>query len=882
MTQRGAAARHRRGTLLSCIATVLSFSALPLLQAGSLLKVDFGQTQTPTPTETGFDAFQVTNLSISGPVTRSFANNLTVRVTQGYSVDSAGALNGTGTVNARNRSNPSADAGDFTNAQLYSDFVTAYTAMGVQVSGLLGDTDYLVTFYVYDNSYSFTQAVTDITGATTANANGRNVTLGSVMWSSGAAFDAGTPNERYSLSAIATTDATGRLTFKLTNSNVSLAGLAVENAPMLGVYKGSWGQVSTVGNTGTFSGFDYFSDWLGRANGTAIIYYNPFTDTTGSTASSLCTSYAGSPYRPTWSAQMLPGDKSGGNFVYTLADAAVDGGARFGGAYPTYASYFTTLAQRLVAGGQGNAIIRLGWEMNGNWYAWRVLGATDAANYKACWIKAVNAMRAVSGAAFKFDFCPSLGYGSNGYNASNAYPGDAYVDIIGIDHYNTTYTSGVTTPDAAWADYNNSTNGLAFWAGFATSHGKALSLAEWGTGPDPTAGGFVLGSSPAYVGNDDPTFVRNVHDWIQTHNVVYHNYWDYSNNDGYNGQLSNGQYPLAGAQFRDLFGAALWLEKDLGTVAVAGNSWFQPSTGVTTVMGSGTGVGGSSDSAHFTYTSKFADCSVTARITGVQNTSPNAVAGLAMREGLGGDARNVFFGVTASGDARLTYRSTVGATTTTVATASGWTLPRWVRIKRAGDVFTAYTSVDGSTWTSFGSVTVAMNKPVQVGGVVSGITNTALNSSTFASLGDTFEVVMDTEDGVAGGVTIVPAAPSTAWTVLNDNGTMQHGSNYLRGSSAASYVRFTPNLPEAGQYAVFVWINNHGNSSASNVPLTIAHAGGTASLTLNEKYGGADWRAVAVYSFNGGSNPAEYVQFNRAGADNYVVVDAIRFVKIDP
>jgi hypothetical protein len=40
------------------------------------------------------------------------------------------------------------------------------------------------------------------------------------------------------------------------------------------------------------------------------------------------------------------------------------------GAKGSYNATFARLAQRFVDHGQDNAIIRLGWEFNGNWYSW--------------------------------------------------------------------------------------------------------------------------------------------------------------------------------------------------------------------------------------------------------------------------------------------------------------------------------------------------------------------------------------------------------------------------------------------------------------------------------------------------------------------------------
>ena len=56
--------------------------------------------------------------------------------------------------------------------------------------------------------------------------------------------------------------------------------------------------------------------------------------------------------------------------------------------------------------------------------------------------------------------------------------------------------------------------------------------------------------------------------------------------------------------------------------------------------------------------------------------------------------------------------------------------PGWVKLVRKGDLFEAYSSANGSTWTKFGSDTVAMNDTVYVGLAVtshsSGVSTTAV------------------------------------------------------------------------------------------------------------------------------------------------------------
>ena len=123
------------------------------------------------------------------------------------------------------------------------------------------------------------------------------------------------------------------------------------------------------------------------------------------------------------------------------------------GAAGDYDADFAALARTLVAGGQSDAVLRLGWEFNGNWYPWRVTDARGAADFAAYWRAIVTTMRAVPGAAFRFVWDPdSAGSYAHAYSPAQAYPGSAYVDDIGIDLYDTCACSP-RTPARAWSSY---------------------------------------------------------------------------------------------------------------------------------------------------------------------------------------------------------------------------------------------------------------------------------------------------------------------------------------------------------------------------------------------------------------------------------------------
>jgi hypothetical protein len=211
------------------------------------------------------------------------------------------------------------------------------------------------------------------------------------------------------------------------------------------------------------------------------------------------------------------------------------------GATGAYNSYFVTLAQTLVAAGESNAFLRLGWEFDYvGGYAWTVANAAQAASYVAYFDQIVTAMRSVPGENFSFVWNPDAGaFIESGYNVEMSYPGNAYVNVIGIDAYDESWASP-HTPAGAWSV--TTLPALSAARAFAAAQGKPLAVCEWGIAFD----GQGLG--------DDPLFVNNMAAWMQNsaNDVVYESYFNYDGTS--NSVLTNGQAPASLAAFRADFG----------------------------------------------------------------------------------------------------------------------------------------------------------------------------------------------------------------------------------------------------------------------------------------------------------------------------------------
>ena len=270
--------------------------------------------------------------------------------------------------------------------------------------------------------------------------------------------------------------------------------------PWLGVYRGA----------GAASLIPAYESWLGAPAG-SVSYVTDNNYLAGKTDWTNVDN-------ATWTLGQWKG--SGRNLVLGVAMLPAGGAYTLEqGATGAYNSHFVTLAQQMVANGFGDAVVRLGWEFNATWYPWAARGHEAA--FAAYWRQIVTAMRSVPGAAnLKFDFCaaiPTPG-GWLSANIEAAYPGDAYVNYIGLDAYDGSTVSASSNPAGRWNDLMNRPYGLAWQKAFAAAHGKQMSYGEWGL--------WQLPATPQYNSGDDSYYIQHMYDWFNSNNVAFANYFD--------------------------------------------------------------------------------------------------------------------------------------------------------------------------------------------------------------------------------------------------------------------------------------------------------------------------------------------------------------------
>lgn len=185
------------------------------------------------------------------------------------------------------------------------------------------------------------------------------------------------------------------------------------------------------------------------------------------------------------------------------------------GAAGEYDEHWTTFAKNLLSKGLGRSIVRLGWELNGDWYETHYIGDTQEKReqWKAYFRRIVETVTAVEGTAFEIDFNIAEGQ-QDSVEIADMYPGDDWVDIIGVDVYDS-YISPID-PTARWEEKDAKVNSLSAVIAFAAEHDKPISIPEWA----------MVAEGKTQGGGDSPEFIDQIADAVVSADVRYQAYFN--------------------------------------------------------------------------------------------------------------------------------------------------------------------------------------------------------------------------------------------------------------------------------------------------------------------------------------------------------------------
>lgn len=114
-----------------------------------------------------------------------------------------------------------------------------------------------------------------------------------------------------------------------------------------------------------------------------------------------------------------------------------------------------------------------------------------------------------------------------------------------------------------------------------------------------------------------------------------------------------------------------------------------------------------------------------------------------------------------------------------------------------------------------------------------------------------------------------------------DDGTARQTECIQKGKKGSATVTWRPEIPERGEYAVYVSYKSLPKSTSA-AHYTVSHLGGESGFVVNQKIGGGTWIYLGTFEFQKGSEG--YVRLTnetpegyRHSSGNIVTADAVRF-----
>ncbi len=215
--------------------------------------------------------------------------------------------------------------------------------------------------------------------------------------------------------------------------------------------------------------------------------------------------------------------------AYTLADVAAG----------KLDAFFAHVAQSAVSHGFPKAHMRLGWEMNGNWYVWAAHGREATFNAAFCHVKSVMQSAAPS-ARFTFWLNPTTNGDATGEMPSCISPVDSGV---AWDQYESWWTThGAKMAPVTWS------NALLSWWGID-------SIASWGGSARHAVPEFGVGApvdASGRTSTDAAAFMASLLAYDAAHGAEFMGLWD--SNSAYAGRISDGSKPGEALELLKVYG----------------------------------------------------------------------------------------------------------------------------------------------------------------------------------------------------------------------------------------------------------------------------------------------------------------------------------------
>ncbi len=218
------------------------------------------------------------------------------------------------------------------------------------------------------------------------------------------------------------------------------------------------------------------------------------------------------------------------------------------------------------------------------------------------------------------------------------------------------------------------------------------------------------------------------------------------------------------------FTAGIYAPTAIGSPTPSGGQ--TPAGNGLNISGGGADLGGTSDQFQFSQTQRTGDFDVKVRLDSLTQADAWSEAGLVARESLTPGARgaSVLATPTISGCYFQARGASNGVTTLSGSFPANYP-NSWLRLKRAGNVFTGFAGFDGQNWTQLGTATLPLPATIYFGFAVSSHNPSQLATAAFRDYGNV------TGAGVNGPLTFEPLGQCSRRTSLVISEMMYHPTN---------------------------------------------------------------------------------------------------------
>ena len=153
-------------------------------------------------------------------------------------------------------------------------------------------------------------------------------------------------------------------------------------------------------------------------------------------------------------------------------------------------------------------------------------------------------------------------------------------------------------------------------------------------------------------------------------------------------------------------------EIDLGEPAIAGTTAYV--AGTYTIAAAGADIWDRADQFHFVYQPISGNVEIVARVVSLDYVDDWSKAGVMIRESLTASSRHASVFLTPANGFAFERRPVTAEESVHTAGAES-AAPGWVRLVRTGDLFEAYSSPDGASWTKIGSDRIGIGDTAYIG-----------------------------------------------------------------------------------------------------------------------------------------------------------------------